>query len=135
VSKRRYNPEVVKQIHDDIITRTGGLPGVLNHGLLDAALNKPYQTWGGKDLYPGIIAKAAALAWTLIRNHPFADGNKRTAAVVLITFLRRRRISLAASEVDMETALVSIANGSMTLKQFGAWVESHASRKRPKRPP
>lgn len=65
-------------IHDVAIARFGGLPGVRDEGLLDSALAQPWQTFGGRDLYEGDVAKACRLCYGVIRDHPFTDGNKRT---------------------------------------------------------
>ena len=70
-------------IHDVAIARFGGLPGVRDEGLLDSALAQPWQTFGGRDLYEGDVAKVCRLRYGVIRDHPFTDGNKRTGAALL----------------------------------------------------
>ena len=75
-------------IHDVAIARFGGLPGVRDEGLLDSALAQPWQTFGGRDLYEGDVAKVCRLYCGVIRNHPFTDGNKRTGAALLGASLR-----------------------------------------------
>ncbi len=71
--------EQVLFIHSRLIDETGGSHGIRDTGLLQAAVERPKATFGGKDLYPDIFYKAAALLESLIKNHPFIDGNKRTA--------------------------------------------------------
>lgn len=78
----------VLAIHDAAIARFGGLPGVRDEGLLDSALAQPWQTFGGRDLYKGDVAKACRLCYGVIRDHPFTDGNKRTEAALLGASLR-----------------------------------------------
>src|SRR4030042_694170 len=70
----------VLQLHRRIIEESGGTLGILNLGTLESALQQPRMTFGGEYLYPTLAEKAAALAFSIIRNHPFIDGNKRTGA-------------------------------------------------------
>lgn len=84
---RLGRPEV-EAIHNEAISRFGGMPGLRDPGLLDSALAQPFQTFGGVDLYPTLAQKAARYAWGIARNHPFADGNKRTAAACMAAYLR-----------------------------------------------
>ncbi len=122
-----FRVEVVKSIHSRIIIATGGSPGVRDHGLLAASLSSPFQTFGGKDLHPGIVEKAAALASGIIRNHPFVDGNKRTAYVLMRILLLDHRMRLTANEDERENALVALAEGSWTPDQFTEWLKGKVS--------
>ena len=67
-------------IHDQLIAETGGSPGLRDEGMLDSALNAPFQTFSGEDVYPSLQQKAARLCFGLVKNHPFVDGNKRIGA-------------------------------------------------------
>lgn len=80
--------QAVERIHTEVIRSTGGLPGVRDRGLLRSAVMNPLATFGGKDLYPDLLAKVAALLFGLVKNHPFVDGNKRTAFVVSAVVLK-----------------------------------------------
>jgi death on curing protein len=73
----------VEKIHDILIERFGGAKGIRDHGSLDAVLSRPYQTFDGLELYPHPVEKAAAIFESIISNHPFVDGNKRTAYVLM----------------------------------------------------
>ena len=74
-----FEYEQVVKIHGILISKTGGMGGVRDEKLLDSAIKAPFQTFGGKDLYPEILDKASQLCYSLIENHPFADGNGRMA--------------------------------------------------------
>ena len=80
--------ETALAIHSAAVARFGGLDGVRDKGLLESALAQPFQTFGGEELYPTVAQKAARYAYGIASNHPFADGNKRTATAVMGAFLR-----------------------------------------------
>lgn len=70
----RLSKSQVLLIHDQLISETGGLSGLRDEGMLDSALNAPFQTFGGEDVYPSLQQKAARLCFGLVKNHPFTDG-------------------------------------------------------------
>ena len=95
-------------------------------GALESAVARPRQTFGGEDLYPGLTAKAAALGFSLIQNHPFVDGNKRVGHAAMDAFLRLNGRRLDATVNESERAILQIASG--TLDHAGplqAWIETH----------
>ena len=77
----------ILELHDRIISSTGGSRGIRDINALESALNQPRQTFDQKDLYPDIVMKAAALCFSLVMNHPFVDGNKRVGHAAMETFL------------------------------------------------
>ena len=81
------NIEIVKYFHSILIDEFGGSTGIRDLNALNAAIQRPYSTFDGKDLYPTIYDKAAALVESLVRNHAFIDGNKRIGYVMLRFFL------------------------------------------------
>ena len=81
-----FDEETVIALHNDLIREIGGIEGIRDEGLLSSALNAPFQSFGGHEVYKSIHEKAARLAWGLVQNHAFIDGNKRTAAHVMILF-------------------------------------------------
>lgn len=83
-----FSKEDVLAIHASAIERFGGLDGLRDEGLLDSALAQPLQTFGGANLYPSAIDRACRYAFGIISDHPFLDGNKRTGAALLGTYLR-----------------------------------------------
>jgi len=89
----------VLRAHAACLAATGGTPGIRDDGLLDSAIAAPKMTWGADDLYPTLPAKAAALAFSLIANHPFVDGNKRIGYVMAVHLLESSGWELSA-ELD-----------------------------------
>ena len=81
-----FDVDQVIKLHSSLITKTGGMDGLRDKNLLDSALKSPFQTFGGKELYPDIYDKAAQLCYSLIENHPFADGNKRIGVHLTLLF-------------------------------------------------
>ncbi len=79
--------EQVLKLHASLIKATGGSDGIRDEGMLDLALNNPFQSFGGKELYPSIQAKAARLCFGLVKNHAMLDGNKRLGTHVMLVFL------------------------------------------------
>ena len=79
--------EQIVLLHSELIRRYGGSDGIRDEGLLESSVNLPFQTFGGADLYPSLLEKAARLAYGLINNPPFIDGNKRIGAHAMLVFL------------------------------------------------
>ena len=95
----------VLELHRRLMEQTGGLQGLRDLALLEASPALPHQTFDGHDLYPGLIAKAAALGFSLIQNHPFVDGNKRIGHAAMEITLVLNAIELAASIDDAEAVV------------------------------
>ena len=91
-------PHQILFLHKRIIETSGGSYGVRDQGLLESAIYRPQASFGGQDLYPDLLAKAAALIHSLIKNHPFVDGNKRTGFEAMRLFLRINGKDLKGSE-------------------------------------
>ena len=83
----RLSKTQILLLHEQLIAETGGSSGLRDEGMLDSALNAPFQTFGGEDVYPSLQQKAARLCFGLVKNHPFLDGNKRIGAHVMLVFL------------------------------------------------
>ncbi len=94
-------------------------------GLVHSALERPATTLMGADAYSTIDAKAAAQTESLARNHPFMDGNKRSAWIALNHFLRINGYLLFATQDDAFTYIQSVAPGQFTLEESAAWIEAH----------
>ena len=90
--------EQVLKLHTSLIKATGGSDGIRDEGMLDLALNNPFQSFGGKELYPSIQAKAARLCFGLVRNHAMLDGNKRLGTHVMLVFLALNGYKLSYSQ-------------------------------------
>ncbi|WP_406712044.1 type II toxin-antitoxin system death-on-curing family toxin [Trueperella pyogenes] len=111
-------------IHDAAIEKFGGVVGVRDEGALDSALAQPYQTFGGSDLYEGDIAKACRLCFGVIADHPFADGNKRTGAALLGTYLRLTTRLNRATTSSSQLCSASLTAPSPTNSSWNGWSES-----------
>ena len=103
--------EQVVLMHSAIIMRTGGLEGIRDDGLLYSSINSYMQSFGGMDLYPTIQSKAAQIGFSLIKNHPFNDGNKRIGVLVMMSILELNEITIDASDKELITLGMSIAQG------------------------
>ncbi len=119
--------EQVLFIHSRIIDTTGGAHGVLDIGLLRSAVSRAMATFEGRDLYPDVFHKAAALMQSLARNHPFVDGNKRTAITSAGVFLSRNGCRLNAGQKELEKFTLSVATGKASFDSTVAWLRKHAS--------
>jgi len=122
--KRLSVPHIV-QLHSMLLSQTGGLEGIRDENLLESAVNAPFQTFGGKYIYKTIEAKAARLGFSLIKNHPFVDGNKRIGILVMITFLELNSISLTYTEDELIALGLGLADGSIGDKMLLDWIISH----------
>jgi death-on-curing protein len=118
--------EEVLLLHARLIQRTGGSGGVRDMGLLDSALARPRATFGGEDLYPSLWHKAAALMHSLIKNHPFVDGNKRTALTATGLFLEVNGYTLTASNEQVLDFAKRAAVGKGDIKSIAMWLEKHS---------
>jgi death-on-curing protein len=114
-------------IHNDQVSSFGGTPGIRDDGLLDSALAQPQATFGGQLLHPAIAEQAAAYMYHLAMNHPFLDGNKRTAFAVMDTFLRVNGYILKLSDDDAYEMVLAVVQGQMTKAQLAATIAEFIS--------
>jgi death on curing protein len=115
----------VLEAHGRILQQSGGESGVLNLGALESALAQPRMTFDGQDLYPTIVEKAAALGFSLIQNHPFVDGNKRTAHAAMETFLVLNGYQIEATIEKQEDMILKVAAGKSSREVFTEWLRQH----------
>jgi len=115
-------------IHDLMVKRFGGSFGIRNLGLIESAVARPKSTFDGKDLYMSIFDKAAALLQSLLKNHPFVDGNKRTALTSAGLFLKQNGYSLVNAHKEEVEFAVEVDNGNLTTEQISKWLESHSKK-------
>jgi death-on-curing protein len=119
--------EEVLLIHEMAVLRYGGSPEATNLGRLEASVAAPMQTMFGEDLYPDLWSKAATLLFSLIENHPFTDGNKRTGLAATLEFLERNGYTLAMSDNDeLYSFVMDIATGNLERKAIAAWIRAHS---------
>lgn len=112
-------------IHDRQLSEHGGGTGVRDAALLDSALARPQQLFAYGDPPPDLAALAASLAYGIARNHPFVDGNKRTAAVACETFIRLNSSALQADDLELYPVYIALAEGSLTEEELAAWLRAH----------
>ena len=120
--------EQVLFIHSRLIDETGGSHGIRDLGLLQSAVSRPMATFGGEDLYPDIFQKAAALMESLIKNHPFIDGNKRTAISSTGLFLRINGYSLETSQKELEDFTLNMATGKASVTDAAKWFKQYTKK-------
>lgn len=117
--------EQVLSLHAELIADFGGADGIRDETMLDSALNAPFQTFEGADLYPGLIEKAARIGSGLVKNHPFVDGNKRIGTHVMLIFLSLNNVLLEYEDDDLINIILSIASGNMGDEKLQEWIEDH----------
>lgn len=120
--------DLVLVIHADLLQRYGGLPGLRDRGLLESALAQPRVTVGGKFAHRTLFEKAAAYGFHLCKNHPFVDGNKRVAFVLMDLFLQKNGWEIVAEEEDAYSMVMALASGRLTKAQLTSWLKEHSSR-------
>jgi death-on-curing protein len=125
----RFVPEeIVAILHADLIRRYGGRYGVRDRGLLSSAIAQPRITVAGKYRHRTIYDKAAAYGYHLSRNHPFVDGNKRIAFVVMDMFLQMNGRQIDATEEDAYTIMSALAAGNVSKPALAKWLRAHSCR-------
>ena len=112
-------------IHERQLAEHGGGSGVRDDGLLDSALGRPQQLQAYGDPPPDLADLAASLAFGLARNHPFVDGNKRTAAVACETFIMLNAAVLLADDLELYPCYLALAEGSLSETGFASWLREH----------
>ena len=114
-------------LHKSIYERYGGSYGVRDEGLLDSALEAPFQTFAGQDLYPDELDKIVRLGYGLIGNHPFHDGNKRIGALALLTLLELNGYSVDSTNKEFADIIYAVASGSegKDYEELLNWVKEH----------
>ena len=117
--------EEVIDLHALVLQQSGGMPGIRDANALDSAVAQPAMAFGGQDLYPSIADKAAALAFSLVMNHPFFDGNKRIGHAAMETFLVLNGHELSATADEQEQVILQLAAGQMKRPDFADWVRNH----------
>ena len=119
----------VFELHEKSILDYGGSRGLRDIGLLQSALARPFQTFGGEDLYPTIFEKAAALGESLIVNHPFIDGNKRTGMLCMTALLIINNYTFIASSNEFYNFVINISTGSISFEEIVTWLKTNTQQK------
>lgn len=117
--------EVVLRMHEQSLAQFGGATGIRDEGLLDSALGKPQNLFcNGK---PSVFDLAASYAFGLVKNHPFADGNKRAGFVAAVVFLELNGHRFHATEVDAALQTLALAAGEMSEKAYAKWLKENSN--------
>ena len=114
------------EIHSILIERFGGSNGVRDSELLDSAINRPYQTFDGKDLYSTATDKAAAILESIVKNHPFIDGNKRTGYVLARLLLMNEGLDIITNQEEKYQFVISISTGVLSFDEIKEWLDKNS---------
>ena len=114
-------------LHARLVDETGGSHGVRELNMLLSALGRPQASYDNRDLYPDIYTKAAALMDSLIRNHPFLDGNKRTGIAAAAMFLRMNGYQLNAKNPELEKFALEVAQSKHHIEDMAGWFQMHST--------
>ncbi|QZZ22837.1 type II toxin-antitoxin system death-on-curing family toxin [Leptothermofonsia sichuanensis E412] len=117
----------VLELHRKILEQSGGALGIRDMGLLESAIAQPRMSFGEEDLYPSLLEKAAALGFSIIMNHPFVDGNKRTGHAATETFLVLNGLEINASVDEQERIVLAIASGELGRETFVEWLKRNTT--------
>lgn len=112
-------------LHQQLINEIGGSPGLRDEGLLESALAAPFQSFGGIDVYPSLQQRAARLAYGLVNNHPFVDGNKRIGAHTMLVFLALNGIELSYTQDELVSLFIAVASGDKGYEDILDWLIDH----------
>ena len=122
---KKLSKKQILMLHTQLIQQTGGSDGVRDYNLLDSALETPFQSFEGDELYPTIQAKAARLGYGLIKNHSMIDGNKRIGTHAMLVFLALNGIELKYTQKELYETILDIAAGKIEYEDLLQWVLDH----------
>lgn len=117
----------VVEVHRDQIDRYGGSHGLRDEGLLEAAVQAPAAFFGGAFLHGDLIEMASAFLFSLAKNHPFVDGNKRTATAAALVFLALNGVKIRADEPTFSDLVIAVASGAATREEVVKLLREHLS--------
>lgn len=121
----------VLELYRRIMEQSGGSVGIRDFGALESALTQPRMTFAGEELYPTVVEKASALGFSIIKNHPFVDGNKRTGHAAMETFLILNGYEIKAVVDEQEYAILQVASGQLGRVEFTKWLRDHVMEHHP----
>lgn len=120
--------DTVLAIHDDMVDKYGGSHGIRDLGVIQSAIARPQSSFGGDDLYPNVFDKAAALFHSLMFNHAFIDGNKRTTIVSAARFLSLNGFELDVSREDFVAFPLLVENKHLSIEKISKWIKNHSKK-------
>lgn len=113
------------QLHETLIEAFGGASGVRDSGASKSALERPFQTFASVDLYPDPLEKASALIESILINHPFIDGNKRTGYALMRLYLLSRNLDISASQDAKYLFVIDVASGQVRFEEILHWLQNN----------
>ena len=122
---KRLSKEQILLLHSQLIQQTGGSDGVRDYALLESAIEAPFQSFGGDELYPTIQAKATRLGYGLIKNHCMIDGNKRIGTHVMLVFLALNGIEVSYTQKELYEVILQVASGELEYEDLLKWILRH----------
>ena len=122
---KKLTKEQILMLHNELIRETGGSGGLRDVGLLDSALNAPFQGFGDVDSFPSLQQKGAGLGYGLICNHAFVDGNKRIGAHAMLLFLSLNGIELEYTQNELSDMILDVAAGNLRFEDMVKWIIKH----------
>ncbi len=122
---KKLSKEQILMLHTQLIQQTGGSDGVRDYNLLESAIEAPFQSFGGDELYPTIRAKAARLGYGLIKNHCMLDGNKRIGTHAMLVLLVLNGIELRYTQKELYETILGVAAGSIEYEDLLQWILDH----------
>lgn len=122
---KRLSKEQILLLHSQLIRQTGGSDGIRDYALLESAIEAPFQSFGGDELYPTIQAKAARLGYGLIKNHCMVDGNKRIGTHAMLVFLALNGIELSYTQKELYEVILQVASGELEYEDLLKWILRH----------
>ena len=111
-----------------LIDKFGGSHGIRDKAALESAISRPFQTFDGNDLYPSVFEKTASLIESILVNHPFIDGNKRTGYTLLRLYLIQNGLDINASQDNKYEFVIDIASGTLKYEGILSWLKSNTSK-------
>ncbi len=115
-----------EEIHKILIDKFGGLHGIRDINALESALARPFQTFDGNELYETVIQKAASLLESILINHPFIDGNKRTGYTLVRIFLLMNGFDIHATQNEKYNFIIQVASGKFKFEDIVEWLIAHS---------
>jgi len=116
------------ELHQRLIASSGGATGIRDLCALESAVSQPHASFGRQDLYPDVVAKAAALCFSLVMNHPFVDGNKRVGHAAMETFLLLNGFEINSEVDEQEKIILSLAAGQFDRNNFVLWLREYITK-------
>jgi death-on-curing protein len=121
--------EIVLRLHELSIIEYGGSNGLREESSLESAVSRPYQTFGGDELYLSVYEKAAAIGESIIMNHPFVDGNKRTGFLAMLAVLADERVYISSPNDKTYQFVIDISTGEKRFEEIVEWLKNNSQSK------